>query len=1233
MIHWQYTPYALPLLVAVAISVALALYVWRHRTAPGATAFAVLMLLVVEWSLGYALELGSVDLPTKIFWAKVEYLGIVTLPLVWLVFALQYTGRERWLTRRYLVLLAMGPLITLSLVWTNGVHGLIWSRTGLDAGGPFPLLDVTYGAWFWVHLAFSHLLVLFGTILLVLVAFRSSRLYRQQAIALLIGVLAPWVANGLYVLDLGPDPNLDPTPFAFTLSGLALVWGLFRFRLLDIAPVARRAVVDGIGDGVIVLDVRNRVVDLNPAAQRIIGLPAADAIGRPASQVLADYPELVEHCRDVTEVRTEITLRAEHLGSVQDETPDGGQAERHYDLRISPLTDGRGYLVGQAVLLHDVTARKQAEEALYAQKQLFENLVAVARATAERPTLDATLQNALDVAATLTGAEHGGLFLLDKSGSVTQSILLRKKETPEQQQAIIAHIMDTKLAASVTGHRQAALVPDILQDERWLLLADRPHTSCAALAVPIVSGAVLVGVLTLLHSQPGYFSSEHLRLMQAAADQMSLALRNAQIFDAQRRIADWQITLYEVLHTVAEQTDPDKVAHVAVEIINQFAGWPRVAIAWPDEDGTYWTTRAASDAFPSAAGRTFPMDQGVIGRAFRTAQTQLVPDVSADPDYIAAHPSIRCELAVPLRRGGRTLGVLDIESDQPAAFDADDVLLAESLAETVALALDNAWLYEETRQQAANLDALYTVTRMASRSLSLEDVLSQALLAAISSLGFEAGMVNLADPTDGRLRLAVQRGLPDAIVQHLQHGGYEDTLCAHVYARRTSLVVDDLSQEARGDVNGLVASGFRVYAGIPLLHRNQPLGTMCLLTRQPRPSSTDDLAMLTAIGQQVATAVANARLFQAIADERSQLQALIESSRDGIILVGTDLRVPLINAPAIELLRLPGEPEDWADRRLQDILAVLRHRAPAVVQATVAEIRRIREGEEPPGEGEFEVPPRTIHWLNLPVMTDGAPLGRLLVLRDVTEERLLENMRDDLTHTMVHDLRNPIAAIYTSLQLMDQEAAGPLLPAQRSIMEIAGYNTQKALKLVNNILDVSRLESGRMPLECAPVSLADLIAETLQAQSPLAANKDLRLESDVPPMLSPVWADAGLIGQVLQNLVDNAIKFAPTGGLVRVTVKPGNGEIAGQENGQDSSASHLRVSVSDDGPGVPPELQSRLFQKFVTGRHLGSGSGLGLAFCKLAVEAHGERIWVESEPGQGTTFTFTLPVAPEGDKA
>jgi signal transduction histidine kinase len=177
------------------------------------------------------------------------------------------------------------------------------------------------------------------------------------------------------------------------------------------------------------------------------------------------------------------------------------------------------------------------------------------------------------------------------------------------------------------------------------------------------------------------------------------------------------------------------------------------------------------------------------------------------------------------------------------------------------------------------------------------------------------------------------------------------------------------------------------------------------------------------------------------------------------------------------------------------------------------------------------------------------------------------------------------------------------------------------LKLVNDILDVSRLESGRMLLERTAVSLADLIAETLRAQSLLAADKSLRLESDAPPALPPAWADARLIERVLQNLVDNAIKFTPPGGLVKVTARPGDQEPA--------EPPHLRVSVADSGPGIPPELQSKMFQKFVVGQREKGGSGLGLAFCKLVVEAHGGHIWFESEPEQGTTFTFTLPLVRE----
>ena len=268
------------------------------------------------------------------------------------------------------------------------------------------------------------------------------------------------------------------------------------------------------------------------------------------------------------------------------------------------------------------------------------------------------------------------------------------------------------------------------------------------------------------------------------------------------------------------------------------------------------------------------------------------------------------------------------------------------------------------------------------------------------------------------------------------------------------------------------------------------------------------MALLTTIGQQVAVAVANARLFQTIADERSRLKALIDSSRDGVILIGKDRRVLVANAPALDLLKLSGNPEDWTDRPLLDALNELRSHAPATVQATLTEMHRLRQGDESPAEGEYDVSGRTIHWLNLPVPTGAFLLGRLIVLRDVTEARLLEQMRDDLTHTMVHDLRNPLTAISGSLQLLDM-VADNLLPAQRQMLEIARSRTEGMVALVNSILDVSQLESGRMPLKHGRVSLADLIEETLQAQSPLAIDKNLRLEGDVSPLLPPAWGDAG----------------------------------------------------------------------------------------------------------------------------
>ena len=173
--------------------------------------------------------------------------------------------------------------------------------------------------------------------------------------------------------------------------------------------------------------------------------------------------------------------------------------------------------------------------------------------------------------------------------------------------------------------------------------------------------------------------------------------------------------------------------------------------------------------------------------------------------------------------------------------------------------------------------------------------------------------------------------------------------------------------------------------------------------------------------------------------------------------------------------------------------------------------------------------------------------------------------------------------------------------------------------MVDRILEIDRLERRQFPLtwRCAPVEMAPLIEAVVEQQGLLASAKGLRLESDVPDGLPPAWADAELVGRVLQNLVDNAVKFTPPGGAIRIAVRTSESE----------GRPGLRVSVSDTGPGIPEEIRDRLFQKFVRGKHMERGSGLGLAFCKLAVEAQGGRIEVQSAPGGGATLTFTLGLA------
>lgn len=311
------------------------------------------MFTAAWWTLGYIFELASNTLADKLFWGRFQYLGIVSVPVFWFVFNVQYAHRGHWITPSRWLGLSILPLITFLLLWTNEWHGLVWQRVSLSAE-PFSALDVSYGPWFWVHTVFSYFLLMFGTLLLLsLLVHRPTPLYRYQIAATLVAVLAPSVGNALYLTRSTPFiPNLDLTPFFFAVTGVALAVNFFRFHLFDLMPLARRVVVDGMSDGVIVLDEQNRLVDMNTAAQNLLGLSPAEALGQSGTLVLSRWPNLLKLYRGVIEGQAEVALR-------------DLQGNQHtFDMRSSAMYDYRQRLAGRVIVLRDITERKEAEEAL-----------------------------------------------------------------------------------------------------------------------------------------------------------------------------------------------------------------------------------------------------------------------------------------------------------------------------------------------------------------------------------------------------------------------------------------------------------------------------------------------------------------------------------------------------------------------------------------------------------------------------------------------------------------------------------------------------------------------------------------------------------------------------------------------------------------------------------------------------------------------------------------------------
>ena len=347
--------YIAPLLFASILLGLLAYFIWRHRTVQGAVPLMILSLAAAEWSLGYALELATAQSPIAIVLAKLQYLGIATLPVAWLIFALLYSGhaqRVNWIT---VMLLSICPLIIIGLVWTNEAHHLIWPSITLNQSGPIPILRFEHGLGFWICNLYSHACLLVGSVVLVRGFLGAPRIYKRQVLALVIAIAAPWLSNILYVTQ-SLSVTLDLTPFAFTIAVLVTTLGIWRYRFLDIVPFARDRVVDHIPECIVVLDAQGRIIDCNPAALRFINTDSALLIGRPVWQVFANWPELFAGALATTDQHVEVVVAY------------AGEAKT-LDLSVVQLYDRRRQIDGRLMIWRDISALKQTEAALRSYNQ------------------------------------------------------------------------------------------------------------------------------------------------------------------------------------------------------------------------------------------------------------------------------------------------------------------------------------------------------------------------------------------------------------------------------------------------------------------------------------------------------------------------------------------------------------------------------------------------------------------------------------------------------------------------------------------------------------------------------------------------------------------------------------------------------------------------------------------------------------------------------------------------
>ena len=606
------------------------------------------------------------------------------------------------------------------------------------------------------------------------------------------------------------------------------------------------------------------------------------------------------------------------------------------------------------------------------------------------------------------------------------------------------------------------------------------------------------------------------------------------------------------------------------------------------------------------------VERGLAGWVVQHCKPALVPDTSKDERWLrraddsADKSGAKSAICVPLMARDRLVGVLTLVHSIPNAFNEEHLELMQAIADQASVAVLNARLYTESQRTARVMSALAEGAAAINTSLEMPDVWRRILNQTMQALQVETVALALIDNASNDLVFHAAAGHNSGNIPG-RHIPNKQGLAGSVVSEGHGLVVPTARQDSRySEVDRFGGIEMRAVAIAPIQSQGKVIGVLEAINPISGAFDPDAMVVMTGLGSLAGTTIQNAEFLERLQKAHQRYRELFEDSVDPIIITDWEGRVLEANRQA---LTLSGYSNEQLHTMSIDQLHEVKWNNTGLNFETLKrndecnyESGLLRQDG---GSTPIAVHARRVEFEE----TDSIQW----ILRDITERKELDALRDDMIGMVYHDIRSPLGNIVSSLEMMSS-----LMPEDKtllSMLSIARNSTARIQRLVNSLLDINRLEAGQEIVDQNSIDPLSLIREALRDVEPVANARQQKIEIKINTVLPLIWVDVDMIHRVFINLLENAIKFTPVEGQI---------EIGGQTDGI-----LVKFYVRDNGRGISAADKDRIFEKFtrLRGKNRPSGLGVGLAFCRLAVLGHGGEIWVESELEKGSTFWLTLPVA------